>query len=96
MAMLEIIGMVAAGVAGVGGHVKSKSFVERRLRYSSLAENPALGVIAGAAAAILAAPVVAIVPFVGAGTALAFGVGVGTGVTVGASRARRGGIPDEY
>ena len=89
--MLGIIGLAAAGAAAAGGHLKSKSFVERRLRFSTLVENPALGVFAGVAAAILAAPVVAILPFVGAGTALAFGAGVGTGVARGANRARSGG-----
>ena len=88
--MLEIIGVAAAGVAAVAGHVKSKEFVARRLRFTSFVENPALGVMAGVGAAILAAPVVAIVPLVGVGTALAFGVGVGTGVAAGASRARSG------
>jgi hypothetical protein len=88
--MLEIIGMAAAGAAAVAGHVKSKSFVARRLRFTSFVENPALGVLAGVGAAIVAAPIVAIVPFVGMGTALAFGVGVGTGVAMGANRARSG------
>lgn len=92
--MLEIIGIAAAGAAAVGGHLKSKSFVERRLRYTSWIENPALGVFAGVAAAIVAAPVVALVPFVGVGTALAFGIGVGTGVAAGATRARSGGSGD--
>lgn len=88
--MLEIIGMAAAGAAAVAGHLKSRDFVSRRLRFTSFVEKPALGVAAGVGAAILAAPVVALLPFVGAGTALAFGVGVGTGVAVGASRARSG------
>ena len=93
--MIGLIGVLAAGAAAVGGHVKSRSFVERRLRYSSLVENPFLGVLAGAAAAIVAAPVVAVLPFIGAGTAMAFGLGVGTGVAVGATRARSR-LPDEY
>ena len=93
--MLEIIGVAAAGAAAVAGHLKSKEFVARRLRYTSFVENPAFGVFAGVGAAIVAAPLVALIPFVGAGTALAFGVGVGTGVSMGASRARsRGG--DDY
>ncbi len=94
--MLEIIGVVAAGAAAVAGHVKSKDFVAKRLRFTSLVENPALGVFAGVAAAVLAAPVVAIVPFVGVGTALAFGVGVGTGVALGAGRARSGSSGDDF
>ena len=93
--MLEIIGLAAAGAAAVVGHTKSKSFVARKLRFTSYVENPALGVIAGVAAAVVAAPVVALVPFVGAGTALAFGLGVGTGTALGASRARSGYTSDD-
>ena len=89
--MFGIIGVAAAGVAALVGHLRSKSFVERRLRFSTLVENPAIGVFAGAAAAILAAPIVAILPFVGTGTALAFGAGVGTGVARGANSARSAG-----
>ena len=94
--MLGIIGVAAATASAVAGHVKSKDFVARRMRFTSWVENPAIGVIAGVGAALLAAPVVALIPFVGAGTALAFGVGVGTGVTVGASRARSGSAGDDY
>ena len=43
--MFGIIGVVAAGVAAMVGHVRSKSFVERRLRFSTLVENPAIGVL---------------------------------------------------
>ena len=45
--MLEIIGMAAAGAAAVAGHLKSKEFVARRLRYTSFVENPVFGVMAG-------------------------------------------------
>ena len=89
--MFGIIGVAAAGVAATVGHLRSKSFVERRLRFSTLVEIPVIGVFAAAAAAILAVPVVAILPFVGTRTALAFGAGVGTGVARGANRARSAG-----
>lgn len=94
--MFEIIGLAAGGAALVAGHIKSKQFVARRLRFTSFVENPALGLFAGVGAAILAAPLVALVPFVGAGTALAFGIGVGTGVAVGANRARSGDSGDSF
>ena len=94
--MLGIIGVAAAATSAVIGHVKSKDFVARRLRFTSIIENPALGVLAGAGAALVAAPVVALVPFVGAGTALAFGLGVGTGVSLGQSRARSRDLRDDY
>jgi hypothetical protein len=78
--MLELI---AAGVVGVLGHVKSRSFVGRRLRYTNIVETPALGLWTGAAATLLAAPIVAVLPFVGAATAIVIGAGVGTGVALG-------------
>jgi hypothetical protein len=81
-----MFGLIAAGIAGaagVFGHVKSRHFVGQRLRYTALVETPALGLWAGIAAMVVAAPIVAIVPLVGAGTAIAIGAGVGTGVALG-------------
>lgn len=92
--MFELIALGVAGAVGVGGHIKSKYFVRRKLRYTRLVENPALGLMAGAAAAIVAAPVVALLPVVGAGTALAAGLGVGTGVHIGARQAREGFVEE--
>ena len=92
--MLTMISFgIAAGVAGVSGvmgHRYSRDFVRRTLRFTNVVETPAIGLIAGAAAAVAAAPVVAVAPIVGAGTALAFGAGVGTGVARGAKEARDG------
>ena len=90
--MLELIGMGVAGIAAVYGHAKSRRFTRRRLRYTSWVEKPALGLAAGVAAALVAAPVVAIMPLVGTGTALLFGAGVGTGVSMGARDAKEGTI----
>ena len=90
--MLELI---VAGALGVAGHLKSRDFVQRRLRYTSWVEKPSVGVAAGVATAVVAAPLVAIIPFIGAGTAIALGIGVGTGVSLGAAKARSGEFPDE-
>jgi hypothetical protein len=90
--MLELI---VAGVVGVAGHLKSRDFVHKRLRYTNLVEKPALGIAAGVATALIAAPLVAVLPVVGAGTAIALGAGVGTGVALGAARARRRGFTDD-
>jgi len=90
--MFELIGIGIAGAASLFGHMKSRKFVRRRLRYTGLVEKPGLGIAAGVAAAVLAAPVVAILPLVGAGTALLFGAGVGTGVSMGARDAKAGDV----
>jgi hypothetical protein len=78
--MLELL---IAGAAGIYGHLKSRNFVGRRLRYTTIVEKPALGLWAGVGATILAAPLVAVLPIVGAGTAIAIGAGIGTGVALG-------------
>ncbi len=78
-----MIELIAAGVVGVYGHIKSRDFVGRRLRYTSIVEKPLLGVWAGVGTTVVLAPVVALLPFVGAGAAIAVGAGVGTGVALG-------------
>lgn len=90
--MFELLALGIGGAAGLFGHVKSKDFVRRKLRYTKVAEKSASGVglAAGAATAIAAAPVVALLPVVGTGTAILVGLGVGTGVGVGIKQARKG------
>ena len=81
-----MFGLIAAGIAGASGvigHIKSRHFVGQKLRYTSLVEKPLLGVWVGVATTVVAAPLVAVLPFVGAGTAIALGAGVGTGVALG-------------
>ena len=78
-----MIELIAAGAVGVYGHIKSRNFVGQKLRYTSLVEKPMLGVWAGVGTTVVMAPVVALLPFVGAGTAIAVGAGVGTGVALG-------------
>ncbi len=87
--MLTLLVAGIAGAAGILGHTQARSFVGRRLRFTSLVEKPALGVVAGVAAAVVAAPVVAVLPLIGAGTAVIFGAGVGTGAALGAQDAKK-------
>jgi hypothetical protein len=93
--MFELIPIAVAGAASLYGHVRSRRFVRRRLRYTSWVEKPGLGIAAGVAAAVLAAPVVGILPFLGGGSALIFGAGVGTGVAMGAKDAKEGSVFDD-
>ncbi len=78
--MFEIIGMVAAAGAGLAGYVTSKDFTQRKLRFVDAAHRPGVPIIAGVAAAVVAAPIVWVLPIVGAGTALLLGAGVALGV----------------
>lgn len=76
----ELIAIGAAGAALVGGFGWTRDFVRNRLRFVDAVHAKPAPWIAGAAATLLAAPVVALLPIVGAGTALALGVGAGLGV----------------
>jgi len=78
--MFELIGTAIALAAGIAGYVSSKDFVKRRLRFVDAVHATPAPVIAGLGVALLAAPVVAVLPIVGAGTAILLGAGVGLGV----------------
>lgn len=86
--MIELIAAGIAGVAGVVGHLRSRKFVGQRLRYTDFVEKPMLGLWTGVVTTVVAAPIVALLPIVGAGTAIAAGVGVGTGVALGVKDAK--------
>ncbi len=78
--MLELILIAGTGAVTLWGYLKSRQFVRERLRFVDAAQTPTATVVAGAAAAVLAAPVVWLLPLVGAPTAVIFGLGVGWGV----------------
>ena len=78
--MLPLIGLALSAGAGIGGYLTSKDFTQKKLRFVDAAHKPGAPIIAGVAAAVLAAPVVAILPIVGAGTAIILGAGVALGV----------------
>jgi hypothetical protein len=82
--MIELLALAIAGGAAVYGHVKTRDFSRRRLRYTRVAESPGVsGIVIGVGTALVAAPLMALLPVVGAGTAVALGAGVGTGVAMG-------------
>lgn len=88
--MLELI-TAAAAIAATGfGYTRSRRFVRERLRFVDAAHKRSAPWLAGTAAAVVAVPLVAIVPLIGAGTALLFGAGVGTGVAHGSRDVQSG------
>jgi len=91
--MLELIVFASAGVVVVASHFKIRQYTRTKLRFVDVVQNPVAPVIAGAAAAVVAAPVVWLLPFVGAGTAILFGIGIGSGVALGAKDVKR--LPGE-
>lgn len=74
--------VASVAVAGVG-YTQSRSFVSKKLRYVDQAQNPIVPVGAGIAAAVVATPIVGILPFVGIGTAMIFGIAVAIGTRAG-------------
>jgi hypothetical protein len=74
--------VAAVAVAGFG-YVQTKRFVSKKLRFVDQAQNPFVPLLVGFAAFAIAVPVVAFVPFVGAGTAIVFGIAVGAGTRAG-------------
>ncbi|MGH7477401.1 MAG: hypothetical protein ACRELD_14130 [Longimicrobiales bacterium] len=95
--MLELLALLAAGGAAIGGYSKSRSFVRRRLRYHDWVQKRSAPLVAGGAATLVAAPLVAVLPVVGAGAAILFGLGVGAGTRAGRNDARAdsaGWLPD--
>ena len=77
------VGSLAAGFIG------ARQFVRDRLRYVDAVQRRRVPWLAGGLAAIAAAPVVWILPVVGAGTAILFGASVGAGVASGVRHLRR-------
>jgi hypothetical protein len=86
--MFELIGLAIALGVGVGSFAKTRTFVKRRLRYVDAVQKGTAPIIAGAAAAIVAAPVVAALPIITGATALALGAGIGFGTHAGAKDIR--------
>lgn len=78
-----LISLAAAGTASFFGYTSSRGFVRQRLRWVDAVQKGGVPIAAGVAATLVAAPVVAVLPFVGAGVAIAFGIAVGAGVSAG-------------
>lgn len=87
LGFMVLMATLAASWIGYGG---ARRFVRDRLRYVESALRPGVPIIAGVVAAAVAAPVVWLLPWIGGGTALAFGVSVALGVRAGAGDIKRG------
>ncbi|MEP7381561.1 MAG: hypothetical protein ABI910_07735 [Gemmatimonadota bacterium] len=87
--MFGLLALAASIAAAAIGYTQARAFVRQRLRYVDLAQSAFAPVVAGLGAALVASPVVALLPIIGAGTALAFGVSVGMGVANGQRDIRR-------
>lgn len=74
--------------AAVGGYVLARNFVRRRLRFVDAAQSSFAPLVAGLAAALLAAPL-ALLPAVTLWTAIVFGIGAALGTSSAARIIRR-------
>ena len=81
--VFALLAFALSVAAVIIGFTQAKDFVSRRLRYVDAARSPIAPVVAGVGAAIVAAPIVWLLPFVGAGSAIAFGLSVALGVVAG-------------
>jgi hypothetical protein len=87
--VIELLVTVGAVVVSAFAYIQSRLYVRRRLQFVDAVHSPAAPFVAAGLALALAAPVVWIVPFVGAGSALMFGAAVGFGVARGARDVRK-------
>jgi len=90
--MWGFISLVVTLAAAWIGYGAARRFVRERLRYVDAALKPSAAILAGVGAALVAAPVVWLLPsfIVSGATAIAFGLSVGLGVRSGAKDVKRG------
>jgi hypothetical protein len=87
--MFVILSFLATMALATIAFTQARNFVTRRLRYVDAVQTAIAPIVAGLGAAVVALPIVALLPLVGAGTALSVGFGVGAGVAAGAREVRR-------
>lgn len=85
--------LIAAAVFGTAllGFAFARDYTLRRLRYVDGVRNPVWPWAVALVAALVAAPVVWILPFVHLGSALLFGAATGLGTASGVKALKRGG-----
>lgn len=88
MELLDLLWSGTPGAGSIGGYVQTRRFVRRRLRFVDAAQKPVAPLLAGGAAALVAAPLAAL-PILTIGTAAAFGIGIGLGVRHGQKDVKR-------
>lgn len=74
-----MIGLLIGGGALVFGYLTAKDFTKRKLRFVDVAHSRPAPWIAGAAVALITAPV-SVLPLITGGTVVALGAGVALGV----------------
>ena len=91
-----ILSFAIASAIAIILHGSTRRFVRNRLRYVDAIQKGIAPWAAGAAAFVVGAFLVPIIPIVGIGTALTAGLAVGSGVAAGARDIRQGTTPIVY
>ena len=95
--MLSLLIAIAISLAvSAFGYAAARRFVNDRLKFVDAAQTLKAPIIAGFVAWAVAMPLVMLLPFVGAGTAIVFGLSVGMGVRAGARDVKVGRITGGY
>jgi len=87
--VFQFIGFAATVAATVFGYIAARRFVEQKLRYVDSIHTLKAPIVAGVVAALVAAPIVWLLPLVGGGTAIMFGASVALGVSNGSREVRK-------
>ena len=85
----SMLGVAIAVGASMVGYWQARQFTQNKLRFVDGVHKMGVPLLAGLGAALVATPIVWILPLVGTGTALLFGIGVGLGVSAGAKEIRK-------
>ena len=85
----NMLGLAIAFAASMLGYWQARQFTQNKLRFVDSVHKMGVPFLAGIGAALVAMPVVWILPLVGTGTALLFGLGVALGVSAGAKEIRK-------
>lgn len=91
-ALFDLLFIGATVVAGVVTFQVAREFVRRRLRFVDGARHPLAPWLAGLGVALVALPVVGLLPVVTAATAMVAGAGAGLGTASGVKALKRGEI----
>ncbi len=86
---IDLLWLGLTGAAGIAGYIKTRQFVRKKLRFVDAVSKPSTPLIVGTATALVAGPVMALLPIVTATSGVLFGLGIGTGVLHGAKDHKR-------
>lgn len=85
----SLLGLAITAGAAILGYWQARQFTQNKLRYVDAVHKAIFPIAIGAVAALIAMPVVFLLPVVGAGTALLFGGSVAMGISAGARDIRK-------